>query len=247
MTSTKFTSRFVLASGRLNERMRTRNLSRNPVGAVRVCLFGETSKLRRVGRSVCLLTLTNAHPKSLGGRSGLFHTACLDHTPRAAHRLHLQHMAALEQDMNSLKTQARENHAQIGELKQKEVTTAAALTKQVSEYESAKERISNTQGETLILSFPGKHNYASNFPSPADLVRQIASTQDRLYVEWITKALETPTTAGWQAHMRPRLSKTLGASFFKCWLRPLMSAIGASTSVFPGGSYAEKDACRSSS
>ncbi|CAM9900403.1 unnamed protein product, partial [Ectocarpus sp. 12 AP-2014] len=68
-----------------------------------------------------------------------------------------------KQAMFSLKTQVGEQDAYISELKRKEMTTAAALTKQKSECKRAQERISKiVQGERLMLSSAGEHDYGSN-------------------------------------------------------------------------------------
>ncbi|CAM9242606.1 unnamed protein product [Ectocarpus fasciculatus] len=99
-----------------------------------------------------------------------------------------------EKAICSLKIQVGDRDAYISELKRKATTTAAALTKQKSECEKAEERISKiVQGEKLMLSSAGEHDYGSNLPSPADLVQRIASIQDQLFVDWVAEALGDPS------------------------------------------------------
>ncbi|CAN0007011.1 unnamed protein product [Ectocarpus sp. 4 AP-2014] len=94
---------------------------------------------------------------------------------------------------SKIKAQVREQGAYISELKRKEMTTAATLMKMKSESERAEERISKiVQGERLMLSSAGEHDYGSNLPSPADLVQRIASIQDQLFVYWVAEALGDP-------------------------------------------------------
>ncbi|CAN0275096.1 unnamed protein product, partial [Ectocarpus sp. 13 AM-2016] len=98
-----------------------------------------------------------------------------------------------KQAIFSLQTQVGEQDAYISELKRKEMTTAAALKKQKSECKRAQERISKiVQGERLMLSSAGEHDYGSTLPSPADLVQRIASIQDQLFVDWVAEALSDP-------------------------------------------------------
>ncbi|CAN0356635.1 unnamed protein product [Ectocarpus fasciculatus] len=95
-----------------------------------------------------------------------------------------------KQSIVSLQFQVTEKDSQIRELKRKESTTADALTKKESECERANERIRRiAQGERLMLSSAGEHDYSSNLPSPADLQQRIESIQDQHFVEWIAEAM----------------------------------------------------------
>ncbi|CBJ48744.1 hypothetical protein Esi_0047_0010 [Ectocarpus siliculosus] len=117
--------------------------------------------------------------------------------------------------VSKMQTQVREKGAYISELKRKEMTTAAALMKKKSECERAEERISKiVQGERLMLSSAGEHDYGSNLPSPADLVQRIASIQDQLFVDWVAEALGDPCNTWLVAY--EDIVKALLLTFLEC-------------------------------
>ncbi|CAN0410958.1 unnamed protein product [Ectocarpus sp. 12 AP-2014] len=87
--------------------------------------------------------------------------------------------------------------------------------KKKSECERAEERISNiVQGERLMLSSAGEHDYGSNLPSPADLVQRIASIQDQLVVDLVAEALGDPCNT-WLAAYEDIVT-TLLLTFLEC-------------------------------
>ncbi|CAM9701654.1 unnamed protein product [Ectocarpus sp. 8 AP-2014] len=99
-----------------------------------------------------------------------------------------------ESQISELKTLEEERDSNITELKRKETNTAIALAKKNTELEKAEERISKiAHGGRLMLSSAGEHDYGSDLPSPADLVKRIKSIQDQQIADWVAEALEDPS------------------------------------------------------
>ncbi|CAN0104482.1 unnamed protein product, partial [Ectocarpus sp. 4 AP-2014] len=117
--------------------------------------------------------------------------------------------------VSKITAHVREQVAYINELKGKEMTTASTLVKMKSECERAEERTSKiVQGERLMLSSAGEHDYGSNLPSPADLVQRIASIQDQLFVDWVAEALGDPCNT-WLVVYKD-IVKALLLTFLEC-------------------------------
>lgn len=115
---------------------------------------------------------------------------------RVRYRLHIDQTGTLKHEAIELKKKVQ-TFSEVNAQLEKQITESVKkLAKQEHEFEKAKERIAIdiknkvAQGDRLMLSATGVHDYASRLSSPSKLVNSIEFIEDQTFANWIRVALE---------------------------------------------------------